>query len=100
MSESESPSLGTLQVWLRNLVGEGEEVSSWEASPETLRVLSTLYKVNTRMEQHTEQEVEKLELQRAEYEAEEERLNNILSRVGVGEEFRQGRAQVRITSSS
>ena len=71
-------SLSKIRTWLSDVL-DGD-VPSWEVTPETVSILTTLYNRYMKAEADTEVMMEALKTARAEYEAETERLVSVLSR--------------------
>jgi len=92
ISSSSNVPLSTLQAWLSSLL---DEVPDWEITPDTLAILSALYHKNISIEADSETECLVLEQKKIEYDAESQRLREMLQGVGQGVEdsLNQGPAQ-------
>jgi len=91
-------SVSTLRIWLNSLLGENDQSqggTTWEVTPETTSILSRLYSRHFHSEQNLQVLVESLNTASAEYEGEQDRIQNVLESAGAGvlTSLRQGPAQ-------
>jgi len=90
------PDLDTLQAWLTDVLGEAP--SDWEVTPCTVGILKSLYCGHQLQEQLALVEMEALVKERAEYQAEVNRLGQGAIQRGVGERMNRGPGQGYLTT--
>lgn len=90
-----------VRVWLETLFGD-EAVPAFEINSKTIQTLSSLVDINTQMDQDTRLSMDDLEQKRNEYASEANRIQNIISSVGLplGSLSQSGSASVRILANT
>ena len=78
------PDISTLRCWLKDVLGE--EIPDWEVTTTTHRILEELYLTHQRQEAAAALEMEELQEARSEFQAEINRLSQILNKLGGLEE--------------